>query len=83
MERKTKLRIVIDNKIRHGKPIIRGTRITIDEVLGALVGGMNYEVIEREYGIRREDILAVVDYTASFVRGEEIRPLGTKHEVLS
>ena len=83
MEGKTKLRIVIDNKIRPGKPIIRGTRITIDEVLGALVGGMNYEVIEREYGIRREDILAVVDYTASFVRGEEIRSLGTKHEVLS
>ena len=56
-EKKTKQRIVIDNKIRHGKPIIKGTRITVDEVLGALVGGMTYEEIEREYGIRREDIL--------------------------
>ncbi len=57
MEEKTKLIIVIDNKIRHGKPIIKGTRITVDEVLGALIGGMDYEEIEREYGIRREDIL--------------------------
>ena len=57
MGEKTKQRIVIDNKIRHGKPIIKGTRITVDEVLGALVGGMTYEEIEREYGIRREDIL--------------------------
>jgi len=76
-----KARIIIDNRIRHGKPTIKGTRITVDEVLGALIGGMNYEEIEREYGIRREDILAVLEYTASFVRGEVIRPL--KHEVFS
>ena len=70
-----KARIIIDNKIRHGKPIIKGTRITVDEVLGALIGGMTYEEIEREYGLEREDILAVLEYTASFVRGEEVRSL--------
>ncbi len=78
MEEKVKVRIVIDDRIRHGKPIVKGTRITVDEVLGALIGGMSYEEIEREYGIEREDILAVIEYTASFVRGEEIRPLGIK-----
>ncbi|MGB7002375.1 MAG: DUF433 domain-containing protein [Halobacteriota archaeon] len=83
MAEKIKARIVIDDKIRHGKPIIKGTRITVDEVLGALIGGMNYGEIESEYGIEREDILAVIGYTASFVRGEEIRPLGIKHEILS
>ncbi len=31
-------RIIIDEKIRFGKPIIEGTRITVDEVLGALAG---------------------------------------------
>ncbi len=75
---KIKARIVIDDKIRHGKPIIKGTRITVDEVLGALIGGMNYAEIESEYGIEREDILAVIEYTASFVRGEEIKPVGIK-----
>ena len=70
---------VIGNRIRHGKPIIRGTRLTVDEVLGALIGGMNYDEIESEYDIEREDILAVIEYTASFVSGEEIRPLGINY----
>ncbi|MCK4398309.1 MAG: DUF433 domain-containing protein [Methanophagales archaeon] len=83
MKEKVKARVVIDDRIRHGKPIIGGTRITVDEVLGALIGGMNYDEIEREYGIEEEDILAAIEYTASFVRGEKIRPLGTKHEILS
>ncbi len=83
MKEKVKARVVIDDRIRHGKPIIRGTRITVDEVLGALIGGMNYDEIEREYGIEEEDIRAAIEYTASFVRGEEIRPLGIKHEILS
>ena len=72
MEEKVKARIVIDDKIRHGKPVIERTRITVDEILGALIGGMNYEEIEREYGIERGDILAVIEYTASFVRGEAL-----------
>jgi uncharacterized protein (DUF433 family) len=72
MKEKAKARIVIDDRIRHGKPIVKGTRITVDEVLGALIGGMNYDEIEREYGIEKEDILAVIAYSASFVRGEEI-----------
>ncbi len=76
MKGRVETRIIIDATIRHGKPIIKGTRITVDEILGALVGGMSYEEIEREYGIEREDILAVLEYTASFVRGEEIKPLG-------
>lgn len=66
-------RIVIDEKIRHGKPIIKGTRITIDEILGALIGGMSFEEIEREYGIKKEDIIAVLEFAASFIRGEEIK----------
>ena len=36
MKEKAKARIAIDDRIRHGKPIIVGTRITVDEVLNAL-----------------------------------------------
>ena len=77
-------KIIIDNRIRHGKPIIKGTRIAVDEVLGALIGGMNYEEVEKEYGIKKEDILAAIEYSASFISGEEVRSLRmAKHEVLS
>ena len=65
-------RVIIDEKVRHGKPIIEGTRITVDEVLGMLEGGMTYDEIQHEYGLTKKQILAVIKYTASFVRGEEV-----------
>ena len=32
-------RIVVDKNIRHGKPVIRGTRVPVDILLGSLAGG--------------------------------------------
>ena len=64
--------IVIDPKLRFGKPTVQGTRITVDEVLGWLAGGMTAEEIEREYGVPQQNVLAVIAYAASFVMGEAI-----------
>ena len=68
-------KITINKNIRHGKPTIQGTRITAEEVLGALAGGMTFKEIEREYGVRREGVLVAIRYAAGWFRGEEIRPL--------
>ena len=68
-------RIVIDNKIRHGKPIIEGTRITVEEVLGMLEAGMTYEDIKKEYGLTKEEIIAVLRYISSLVKGERVHKL--------
>ena len=65
-------RVIIDEKIRHGKPTIEGTRITVDDVLGWLESGLGYEEIEREYGITKEGIIAVIHYASSLVCGEEV-----------
>ena len=65
-------RIIINDKVRHGKPIIEGTRITVDEVLGMLEAGMTYEEIEKEYGLKKAAVVAVIKYTSSLVRGEEV-----------
>ncbi len=54
--------IILDTKIRHGKPTIEGTRITVEEVLGALAGGMTYTEIEKEYGVPPAGIMAAVRY---------------------
>lgn len=67
--------IILDTKIRHGKPTIKGTRITVEEVLGALAGGMAYKDIEKEYGVDRDGIMAAVRYAAAWMHGEEIAPL--------
>ncbi|MBI3051180.1 DUF433 domain-containing protein [Candidatus Woesearchaeota archaeon] len=52
--------ITIDRRTRFGKPIIKGTRIAVAEVLGALAGGMTFAEVESEYGLKREDILMAV-----------------------
>lgn len=65
-------RIVVDDKVRFGKPVIRGTRVPVDVILGKLAGGMSYEEIMEEYKVAREDILAVLDYAAKVLSVEEI-----------
>ena len=68
-------RITIDQKIRHGKPVIEGTRIAVDEVLGALAGGMTYDEIANEYGVGRDGILAALHYATEIVSEEVVGPL--------
>ena len=68
-------RIVIDEKIMHGKPVIKGTRVPVEVILGSLAAGMSYEEIEKEYGITREDILAAIEYASKIVSEEKVRPL--------
>jgi uncharacterized protein (DUF433 family) len=67
--------IIINEKIRHGKPTIKGTRITVDEVLGMLESGMTYEEIQKEYNLKKEDIIAVIKYANSLIHGEEVHKI--------
>ena len=53
-------RIVIDPAVRHGKPIIKGTRVPVEIVLGSLAGGMEIDEVMKEYDLEREDILAAL-----------------------
>ncbi len=68
-------RIVFDPKIRHGKPIIKGTRVPVEVVLGSLAGGMDIKEVCKEYGITDKDVLAAIDYANRIVSHEEIKPL--------
>lgn len=68
-------KIILDEKRRHGKPTIEGTRITVDEALQMLENGMTYEEIKKEYGLTKEQILAAIRYAASFISGEEVHKI--------
>ena len=57
-------RITADEKVRFGKPVIKGTRVPIDLIIGKLAGGMTYEEVMIEYDLTKEDILAALDYAA-------------------
>lgn len=69
-------RISVNEKIRFGKPVITGTRVPIDLIIGKLAGGMTYEEVSAEYEIAREDILAALDYAAKTLSTEEITTIG-------
>ena len=66
-------RIGIDPEIRHGKPVIKGTRVPVDVLLGSLAGGMGMKEIAEEYGTQKEDVLAAIEYAAKIVAKEEIK----------
>ena len=68
--------ITVNDGIQFGKPVIKGTRVPVDLVLGKLAGGMTYEEIIMEYDLRQTDILAALDYAAKLVATEEIRATG-------
>ncbi len=65
-------RIIIDPEIRHGKPIIKGTRVPVEVILGSLAGGMKIEEIANEYGIKQDDVKASIEYAMRIVANEEI-----------
>jgi uncharacterized protein (DUF433 family) len=66
-------RIVVDPEIRFGKPVIEGTRVPVELVVGKLGGGMSIEEVMDEYVLAREDILAALSYAASVLESEQIR----------
>ena len=58
-------RIAIDPEVRFGKPCVRGTRITVGEVLGFLAaGGTEIESIEDFPQLSHEDVLACLGFAA-------------------
>ena len=66
-------RIGIDPAIRFGKPCVRGTRITVGDILGYLAGGMSEDELLAGFPqLAREDIRACLAYAAE----RERRTLG-------
>lgn len=68
-------RIVINSDILAGKPIIKGTRISVEFVLELLSSGMGFDQILEEYpDLKKEDILAALNYATRILRHEEVYP---------
>ena len=58
-------RITIDERVRSGKPCIRGTRMTVTDVLEYLAGGMTHEELLRDFpDLTEEDIRACLAFAA-------------------
>ncbi|NOT48573.1 MAG: DUF433 domain-containing protein [Acidobacteria bacterium] len=68
-------RISIDPNIHFGKPVIKGTRITVQNVLELINEGLSFEAIKADYypDLSQDDIKACVDYAISLITAEDIR----------
>src|SRR6058998_2099825 len=65
-------RIEIDPKVMMGKPVIRGTRITVELVLRKLSeGASERDLLDAYPRLTREDIKAAIRYAADTVAHEE------------
>lgn len=68
--------IVSDPKIMVGKPVIKGTRITVELILRKLAAGQTVEEILEDYPhLTREGIAAALEYAAESVRFDHVYPL--------
>jgi len=69
-------RIVVDPKILVGKPVIRGTRLSVEFILGLLANDWTIQQVLDEYPqLKREDVIAVLKYAAEMVKEEKAYPL--------
>lgn len=65
--------IVSSPDIMVGKPVIRGTRITVEHILTRMSEGMTIEeLIEAYPNLTKEDILAALAYSADVIGKEEM-----------
>jgi len=66
-------RVEINPDIMFGKPVIKGTRITVEQILRKLAAGMNInEIILDHPHLKPEDIFAAQEYAADYLAEEEI-----------
>lgn len=71
-------RITMNPEVMVGKPTIRGLRITVEQILKALAGGLTTQEILEDYPeLEPEDIQAVLLYAAELVGEEQVFEVGT------
>lgn len=66
-------RITVNHDIMIGKPTIRGLRITVEQILKALAGGVTVEDLLDDYPeLEKEDIQAVLLYASERISEEQV-----------
>lgn len=69
-------RITVDPAVLVGKPVVRGTRLAVEFIVGLMAQGWPEEEILRNYpGLEADDIRACLAYAAATLREERIYPV--------
>ena len=71
-------RIVLDPAVLAGKPIVKGTRLSVELLLDLLAEDWTEAYILRNYpGLTHEDLRACLAYARDHLTAEKVYPLGT------
>jgi uncharacterized protein (DUF433 family) len=69
-------RVVVDQEVLVGKPVIRGTRLAVEFIVDLLAQGWSEADVLLNYpGLTREDIQACLAYAAEILHSERVYPL--------
>lgn len=69
-------RIVVDPSILVGKPVVRGTRMSVEFVIDLLARGWSTDQVLHEYDhLRLEDIQACLSYARYVLAEEQVYPV--------
>ncbi len=72
-------RIIVNPRVMVGKPVIRGTRLTVEYILNLLAHGASVEEILEEYeGLTEEDIRACLLFATRSLQETAFMPLGAE-----
>lgn len=70
-------RITINPRVLVGKPVIKGSRLAVEFIVGLLGQGWTIDQVMEDYpGITREDVLACLAYASEFMQSERIHAVG-------
>jgi uncharacterized protein (DUF433 family) len=72
MEQRVFDHITVQPNVRFGKPVIAGTRVPVDLVVGKIAGGMDMAEVMQEYYLTHEQVQAALRYAARLVAEEEL-----------
>jgi uncharacterized protein (DUF433 family) len=68
-------RIALDPNVLVGKPVIRGTRLSVEFIIGLMADGWNEADILANYpGLAHEDIIACLAYARDTLSSEKVFP---------
>ena len=69
-------RITLDSKVMMGKPVIKGTRLTVEFILNLLAhGATNTEILDEYNGLTEDDIKACLLFAGASLSSAEFMPL--------
>jgi uncharacterized protein (DUF433 family) len=68
--------ITVDAEVVHGRPVIAGTRVPVEVVLGELAGGSSFKDLTQDYHLTDEQIRAALAYATQMLSSTTVYAAG-------